>query len=234
VSDSTRFPSATSAASVRPVTTSTAQYIFDLPDFTSLEALATYWVDPDFDPSTSLRVLYTIPADGWSGWAGALKIEDAPGQHRHVAVSIVTVDNLVVNACNDHAQADPPVGPTVDDLAEALANLAPFQVTEAPTDISAYGYSGQHLQFTVPDLEYAPISEEYFWPECNEGLLRSWIAPVLSYAFWGYTSPNQIEEFWILDVEGTRLVIEANWSPDSPTEDIEEMRSILDSIEIQP
>jgi len=54
-------------------------------------------------------------------------------------------------------------------------------------------------------------------------------------AFYGYNGePGRTEEFWILDVDGTRRVIEANWSPASPRKDVAEMRAILDSIWIEP
>ena len=52
--------------------------------------------------------------------------------------------------------------------------------------------------------------------------------------FYGYTGPGYTEEFWILDVEGTRLMIAAGRSPGSPPEDLEEQRAILDSIQIEP
>lgn len=38
----------------------------------------------------------------------------------------------------------------------------------------------------------------------------------------------------ILDVEGTRLMIAAGRSPDSPQQDLEELRTILASIQIEP
>ena len=51
----------------------------------------TYFIDPDGDPSTPLRVVYDIPADGWSIWIGGAKFSDAG----HVGFSITTVANLV-------------------------------------------------------------------------------------------------------------------------------------------
>jgi hypothetical protein len=48
----------------------------------------------------------------------------------------------------------------------------------------------------------------------------SWIAPHLSYAFYGYTALGHTEELWILDVEGTRLLIAADRSPGSPRKDL--------------
>lgn len=58
--------------------------------------------------------MYEIAAEGWSTWVGAVKFGEDEG---HVAVSITTVTNLVSDGCSDHSHADPPVGPTVDDLA---------------------------------------------------------------------------------------------------------------------
>ena len=45
---------------------------------------------------------------------------------------------------------------------------------------------------------------------------------------------GRTEELWILDVDGVRLVIAANWSPASPRQDVAEMRAILHSIQIEP
>ncbi|MGH2788713.1 MAG: hypothetical protein ACRDJV_12560 [Actinomycetota bacterium] len=190
-----------------------------IPDFAPLEPGA-YFIDPDAEPSTPLRVVYRIAADGWSMWIGAAKFTD----DGHVGVSIATVTNLVRHGCRDHSRADPPVGPTVDDLAAALATLAPFRVTSPPTDITIYGYRGKHLELTVPEIDFA---------QCAGGKLKSWIAPPYG-AFYGYTGPGHTEEFWILDVEGSRLVIAADRSPDTPAKDIAEMRAVLDSIRIEP
>ncbi len=121
--------------------------IMGLEYFAPLEA-STYSIYPDYDPSTPLRVVYKIPAEGWSMWIGAVKFAD----DGHVGLSITTVSNLVRHGCRDHAWADPPVGPSVDDLAAALADLAPFRVTSPPEDVSIYGYSGKYLELTVPNL----------------------------------------------------------------------------------
>ena len=203
--------------------------VTDRPDFSPLEP-ATYYIEPESIP---VRVLYTIPADGWSSWIGTFKPEQGPdGRGRHVAISIMNVTNLLVDACDPHSETDPPVGPTVDDLATALAELPPFLVTKAPRDVTFHGFRGKYLELTVPDLPVLIRGEDVFWPECGGYELKSWIAPSLSFAYYGYHTAGQIEAFWILDVDGSRLVIEANWTPDSPN--IAEMRRILDSIEIVP
>jgi hypothetical protein len=223
----TTSPTATSEPTASP----TIQNILDLPDFAPLEP-GSYFIDPDADPSTPLRVVYEVPAEGWSQWIGAVKFADVG----HAGVSITTVTNLVRQGCRDHSLADPPVGPSVDDLATALADLAPFRVTSPPKDVTIYSYSGKYLELTVPDLPVEGQGDNRHFTECMEGTLQSWIAPeALGGAFYGYNAePGRTEEFWILDIEGTRLMIEANWSPDSPRKDVAEMRAILDSIRMEP
>jgi hypothetical protein len=176
-------------------------------------------------------VLYEIPVEGWSQWIGAARFADDGGR---VGVSIGTVTNLVRHGCNDHSPAHPPVGPSVDDLAAALAHLAPFRVTSPPEDVTIHGYRGTYMELTVPDM---PVAHEGF-TECLDDNLKSWSSPNLGPpgddAFYGYTGPGYREEFWILDVEGTRVMIEAGRSPGSPPEALAELHAILDSIRIEP
>jgi hypothetical protein len=209
--------------------TQTVRDIAELPDFAPVEP-GTYSVDPDSDASTPLRVMYRVPVEGWSEWFGAVKFA---GDER-VAVSITTVTNLVRHGCRDHRPADPPVGPSVDDLAAALADLAPFRVTSPPEDVTIHGYSGKHLELSVPDLPVRAGPDDLSFVGCGDGNLHSWISPPNDGAFYGYGGPRNHEEFWILDVEGTRLMIVALRSAGAPREDMLELRAILDSIRIEP
>ena len=207
---------------------SAAQDVWALEHFSDLEP-GTYFIDPDLDPDTSLRVEFGIPAEGWQAWTGAAKFSEVG----HVGVSITDVSNLVSHGCRDHSWADPPVGPSVDDLATALADLAPFRVTSPAKDVTIYGYDGEYLELTVPKL---PVDGAGNFVECADGSLMSWVAPFDTPpddAFYGYTGPGYTEEFWILDVDGSRLMIAAERSSDSPSKDLEELRDILDSIRIE-
>ena len=227
-------PTPTPSSAPTPGSTPSIRDIWELQPFAPLEP-GTYFIDPDLDPATPLRVVYEVPVEGWSMWIGAAKFNDDDG---HVAVSITTVLNLVRDGCRDHSWADPPVGPSVDDLASALADLAPFRVTSPPRDVTIYGYSGKYLELTVPDLPVEGEGDDRRFTECVDGNLKSWVAPMDTAeegdAFYGYTGPGYSEEFWILNVEGTRLVIAAERSPGSPSQDLAELRAILDSIRIEP
>jgi hypothetical protein len=226
---STPDPSRTPVQPSEPGAAPTAQDVMGIAKMAPL-APGTYFIDPDSDPSTPLHVVYDVPAEGWSQWFGAVKfVEDG-----HVVVNITTVVNVVRDGCHDHAWADPPVGPTVDDLAVALADLAPFRVAVGPNDVTRHGYRGKYLELTAPDL---PVEAGDF-TGCIDNNLSSWVAPIdvaerEGGAFHAYNA-EPVEAFWILDVDGARLVIEANWSIDSPPAALAEMRAILDSIRLEP
>jgi hypothetical protein len=196
----------------------------DGPAFSPLE-VETYFIEPD---ATDMRVYYTIPAEGWISWLGAGKPEQGVG------LSIINVTNVVVDGCTGHAGVSPRVGPTVDDIATALAALKPFDLTKPPTAVTAYGFSGKYLELTVPDLAVEVSGDGTVFTDCASGELWSWIGKPLSFAFHGYSHPGQVEEIWLLDVDGQRLMIVAGTSPGSSEADIAELRSILDSIDIVP
>src|SRR3989304_9435411 len=129
--DASDAPIPSAEAPSDPSPTPAVQDVMQIEYFAPLEP-GTYSIDPDLDPSPPLRVVYEIPAEGWERWIGAAKFSDAG----HVGVSITTVSNLVSHGCRDHSWADPPVGPSVEDLAAALADLAPFRVPSPPRGVS--------------------------------------------------------------------------------------------------
>ena len=93
-----------------------------------------------------------------------------------------------------------------------------------------------HLELTVPNLPAAGAGDNRAFTECIDGKLKNWVAPLdteAGDAFYGYTGPGYVEEFWVLDVDGTRLVIAAGRSPGSPAEDVEQLHTILSSIQIE-
>lgn len=127
------------------------------------------------------------------------------GEGEWASVSITSVTNLVRHGCRDHSPADPPIRPSVDDLATALADLAPFRVTSSPKDVRIDGYRGKHLELSVPDMAVEDRGDVTFYTGCtgydwHRRLLMSWIAPHLvargGYDYYGYPGPGTTEEFW--------------------------------------
>ena len=156
-----------------------------------------------------------IVPDGWtnSSWA-VIKGDPAFG------LVFAEVGNTYTDSCPS-VELDPPVGPTVDDLAAAWSDLPAFDAT-IPTDVTVDGFDGKLLEFTVPD---------YDENECAYGefmLLRNPDGPD---GYWAQ-APNQHHQVRILDVEGTRVVIAASWYPDTSAQDRADIDEILNSIQI--
>lgn len=209
-------------------TTGAALAMADIEVFEEI-APGTYYVDADGNPETPPRVEFTVAEEGWFAWTGTYK-EQAGHDVQLVGLTIATVTHIVADPCSRHTWDDP--GPSVDDLVAALAALPGLEPTTAPTEVTAYGYHGRYLELTVPQLAHEPAAG---FTDCVGGYLYTYRGE----AEWGrtlsrfYQGPGQILEIWVLDVEGTRLLIEATRFPDSPPEDVDELQAILDSIHIE-
>ena len=199
--------------------------------FDELPAGAACWIEIATDDATPIRVSYTVPAPGWAAFIGTFKDVGEGQDSQRVSVLIADIKNVTVHACENQISARPPVGPSVEDLASALALLPPFEVSSAPEAVTVNGYSGMHLQLRVPFDQ--PFGEGDAFVGCVNSALASWIAPPLSFAFYGYTAPGETEDFWILDVDGTRVVIAAIATANASDELIAERQAILDSIVIE-
>jgi len=111
------------------------------------------------------------------------------------------------------ATPDIPVGPSVDDIAGALADHPALDVT-TPVDVSLGGYSGKYVDLQVPP----DISA------CNE--YRPWEPAIYA------QGPANRWHLWILDVEGVRVIVQTQDFPGTSAQDRAELQSIADSIQI--
>jgi hypothetical protein len=170
-----------------------------------------------------VRVTLALP-DGWvrGGWlvnnAGDTRTE-------LTAIQIWAVGDTYTDPCRwAETMLDPPLGPTVDDLAIALENQLTREATSS--DVTLDGYSGKLVQMTVPaDTAFA---------DCDGGQFRSWGAPSGPDDARFHQGPGQQDDVYILDVDGFRLVIDVLSYPGSPAEDLEKLQQMLDTIQIEP
>ncbi len=198
-------------------TTSTALGPIDVDSLGSILQPGTYYVDPDGPNGTSMRVEFTIVEPGWVPFLGTFK----PGKAvDYVAMKAQIVTEVASPACDSTIFV--PVGGSAEDLATALAEIEDFPSQAAPTEVTAYGYDGYHLVLAVPENGFVG---------CDDGYFDGYQGPTIGRYYQG---PGQVVEFWVLDVEGTPLLIESTWFPDSPTEDVAQLQAILDSIVIRP
>jgi hypothetical protein len=185
-------------------------------------APATEIVSFQVESANNIPVTFTAPVswtvvDGWMVYTGA------------GGVMVEAISNIYADGCQ-WVLLDPPVGPTVDDLVAAWANLPDFVATAA-VDVTVDGYAGKQIEFTVPD---------YIRNECKKkvpfgGVFALYDIPGLPVedapATWAQ-GPNQHLQSWILDVDGTRLVISAFSFPYTSPKDRAALEEILASIQI--
>jgi hypothetical protein len=182
-------------------------------------------VEAGMEPGTYL-IAAPFPVDieltlteGWYPWTPGVGVDVAamfqnsadPPSGRVIIFSIV--DEVFADACDASAGfADP--GPTVEDLAAALAGQPNTESTE-PVEVAVSGYSGLYLDYTNTG-------------EC--GTLMRW------QSVFGTREALALErdQVWILDVDGVRLVIDAASFSETEEDDLAEMRTIIESLTIRP
>jgi hypothetical protein len=171
--------------------------------------------------SANMPVTFTVP-DDWTvvgdRWAyNGLGMSE-------VGLRLDEIQNIYDDGCQ-WTPVDPPVGPTVDDLAQAWANLPDFAAT-VPVDVTVDGYAGKQIEFTVPDYNIG---------ECrgaDSPVFGLWTEPGNAFPGFDARGPNQHTEQRILDVDGTRLVITAYDLPGSSPQDRAALEEALASIQI--
>ena len=139
--------------------------------------------------------------------------------------------NVYTGGCQWHGTAlDPPVGPTVDDLATALvAHGGPG--TAAPADVTIGGRPGKKVELSMPaDVDFATCDRQDGYP-----VFGRWSPPdapsVAAPVTYGNGQHNTV---YIVDVDGTRQVIYTMYLPGTSAENLAELEQIVESIRFEP
>ena len=114
---------------------------------------------------------------------------------------------------------DVEVGTTVEDLVAAFAEQTAYEVT-GTTDITLAGYTGKRVDLALPS--------DFGTTSCGPEDYVPW--PGSPYA----QGPGNLWHVWILDVDGSRVVVMTNDFEGTSADDRAEMQAILDSIRIEP
>lgn len=172
-----------------------------------------------FGASESVTFTFIVP-DGWVGFSGVgvlpVSGTEAPDG---MGIGFGEVNaGLFRDPCRWAVDApEIPVGPTVEDLANALAAQSAFEASD-PVEVSLGGYSGQRVDLRLPsDVE-----------SCDMGEFYPWVGSLYA------QGPNNRWDVWILDVEGDRLIVIATHFPGTSAEDLAEQQGIIDSLVIEP
>jgi hypothetical protein len=154
---------------------------------------------------------------GWFDLGGSF-VDKYPetGKPRPVlGLSVWDVGQVVRDPCHWQGQAFTP-GPSVEDLAVALAAQKTRNAT-TPTAVTLAGYVGEYLQWSVPaDLKSSTWTDFDACDLSSDGVDRdfvSWFANGSSQNDRYEEVPGEVDQLWVLEVNGQRLVVDATYSP---------------------
>jgi hypothetical protein len=160
----------------------------------------------------TIRVIFTVP-EGFEGTPFPL-IWSRDGD---TGIAIGRGGGLHSDPCHAASVPDIPVGPTVDDFAKALADHPILDAT-TPTDVTFAGYAGKYVDLQLA-ADITGCTNEQFWPwepgMYAQGSSHRW-------------------HLWILDVEGTRVVVQVMDYAKTSAADLAKLQSVVDSLQIEP
>jgi hypothetical protein len=159
-----------------------------------------------------LRITFTTPAAGWQKNRVADTIWTSNSEGR---IGFGLVENVFSDPCAPDTMKSPPLGASVDDLAGYLADL-PGVGPVTSNDVQLSGFDGKLVEITIPDS--TELCDEFaLWGPIGDGVPLD----------------HGRTRFWILDVEGKRLVVAAVERSRLQTVWRNELQQIVDSIQIQ-
>ena len=164
--------------------------------------------------------------DGWSTLDGHFFIKDGGGV---LGMSVWDVAQVPRDPCHwKRTMAD--VGPSVDDLVEALSSQRLRDAT-APVDVTLAGHDGRYLELSVPD-DWVVTGDSDFEgcddPGNGHHDFVSWLGRDAGDR-WQQVA-GQVDRVWVLDVEGQTLLVDATYAPATSEADLEELDQVISSL----
>ena len=193
-----------------------------------------------FDPATQSppfddgpRITVTISAPGWTAMPefGALLKGDGLDPPETTGAALLTGDTggdafyVYGDPCRWESTTPDVPATTVDEIVEALA-AQPSRDATAPVDVTVGGYAGKHITLHVPNT--APTGAEAF-QDCDRQTFASYGVEGIEGPSRNHQGPGQIDEFWVLDVDGVIVILDATYGPATPADLVEEVRAIAES-----
>jgi hypothetical protein len=178
---------------------------------------ATYTTQLVWD--VPVEVTFTVPALGWQGMD--VEVRKDP----NAMVGFLVVDNLFADPCTAEPLA-PKLGPSVDDLAQALTRL-PGVTASTPQPVTHSGFSGSYLELTFQSDAPCPLSDYALFRVPPDAMQPG---SVNGGTDWGASYPNH--RVWVLDVDGVRYVIDAVSTSSPPADVADELQLLVDSIRV--
>lgn len=170
------------------------------------------------------RITVTITASGWTEDGGILGAGDESDNLPEAAILAYseppgTAFYVWGDPCRWPSTRPETPATTVEEIAAALAAQPSRDATE-PVDIAVDGHPGKLVTLKVPD--------DVDVDGCEGGEFATFGTETDDLARY-QQGPGQIDDLWIIDVDGAIVIFDAMYRPDSRTDIVDEMRTIVES-----
>ena len=187
----------------------------------------------------ALRVNFTVPS-GWGSFGGfALISPRGSTEPSGSGIGFLAASTVFSDPChwdtngtggNPHV-GDIAIGPSVDDLATALASQTAYTST-APADTVLDGYPGKKMEIHSPDIDFRATCDKL--TGTSFGTFWLWATNESCNCNIYVQGPGERRTLRILDVDGQRIVVFHNYFDGTSEADRAEAQAIIDSITIEP
>jgi len=175
-----------------------------------------------------VRFSFRVPTVGWERFS-SISTDKSAGGRISVNKSIVGPQGaeaiIFWTSFPDGDYADPcagllspPVGPSAADLAAAVSTAPGTKLVTGPSNVTLGGRSAKHVALAVREKVGCDPGFFYTWRDVNGG------------ALWPTTGVGDTIRVWIVDVDGTRLFIEAETTKQAVGGLAQEVQQIVESI----
>jgi hypothetical protein len=180
-----------------------------------------------------VNVTVQIASPGWaslSDYDALTKNDDGLEPPDTVGVSLLawsTTGGVFVYGDPCHWSTTEPKAPatTPAEIAAALA-AQPSRNATQPVDVTIGGYAGKHLTLHVA-IDAASRSDAF--AACDNDTFASYRFEGESGPSRYHQGPDQIDEMWILDVNGKLVILDATYGPKAPMALVDELRALAES-----
>jgi hypothetical protein len=191
---------------------------------TTLEE-GTYELTPgSVDGGPVARVI--VPS-GWNAWEGPNHFNGhAPGRSNEEALGhatwyagllVLQVRLVAAGPCDSVAHTVDVSEQGTSAVVRAIRHVPWLEPTAPPERLTKFGHPAVHLNLEVAQAK-----------RCSSDVLFDTVGngPIT-----GFREDGSYIEAWVVDVEGHTTVIWGNWTPNTPPNEVRDLRAMIDSIE---
>jgi hypothetical protein len=168
---------------------------------------------------------FSVPTSGWERFGSISTNKSETGSQGAEAIIYWSTfpDGDYVDPYGQDADPctnllSPPVGPSVADLAAAVSTAPGTELVTGPSNVTVGGYPAKQVVLVVRKNV-----------GCDPGYFYAW-HDVFGGALWTTTPMGATMSVWIVDVDGTRLFIEAATTQQATSNLDQEIQQIVGSI----